>query len=288
MPPLICLDGFGLVWRLTIMTPSTVTLREKRSTSSTLPVLPLSRPAITRTRSSLRIFMRCGVRSPRSWRRLYAIFGMRYITSGASEKIFIKLFSRNSRATGPNTRVPTGSPTSLMRTAALESNRMYVPSLRRVSLRMRTTTQRTTLPFLMLESGAASFTLAVMTSPKPARSPRSPPRGKMHCSLRAPLLSATSRMVRIPIMTFSPQTFLGRLFFLNRLFNARIGFFFERRMIHTDLHGTPDYRSQLPALQFTERPALDDSHHIADLRRLLFIMRIEFFSLADNAFVNRM
>src|ERR1700721_2986469 len=65
---------------------------------------------------------------------------------------------------------------------------------------MRTTTQRTTLPFLMADSGAASFTAAVTTSPSPARSPRSPPRGRMHESLRAPLLSATSRIVLIPIM----------------------------------------------------------------------------------------
>src|ERR1700749_3660812 len=65
---------------------------------------------------------------------------------------------------------------------------------------MRTITQRTTLPFLIAESGAASFTAAVTTSPRPARTPRSPPRGKMHESLRAPLLSATSRIVLIPIM----------------------------------------------------------------------------------------
>src|ERR1700679_2602410 len=65
---------------------------------------------------------------------------------------------------------------------------------------MRTITQRTTLPFLIAESGAASFTAAVTTSPRPARNPRSPPRGKIHESLRAPLLSATSRIVLIPIM----------------------------------------------------------------------------------------
>src|SRR5262249_32645546 len=87
-------------------------------------------------------------------------------TSGGRETIFMNFLSRNSRATGPNTRVPTGSPISLIRTAALESNRMYVPSLRRVSLRVRTMTARTTLPFLILESGAASLTLAVTTSPR--------------------------------------------------------------------------------------------------------------------------
>src|SRR5882762_11847609 len=61
------------------------------------------------------------------------------ITSGASDTIFMNFLSRNSRATGPNTRVPTGSPTSLISTAALSSNRMYVPSLRRRSFRIRTT-----------------------------------------------------------------------------------------------------------------------------------------------------
>src|SRR5437764_12371332 len=65
---------------------------------------------------------------------------------------------------------------------------------------MRTITQRTTLPFLIAESGAASFTLAVTTSPRPARRPRSPPRGRMQESFLAPLLSATSRIVRIPII----------------------------------------------------------------------------------------
>src|SRR5579862_2171721 len=46
------------------------------------------------------------------------------ITSGASDTIFMNFLSRNSRATGPKTRVPTGSPTSLISTAALESKRM--------------------------------------------------------------------------------------------------------------------------------------------------------------------
>src|SRR5579871_4432019 len=46
------------------------------------------------------------------------------ITSGASDTIFMNFLSRSSRATGPNTRVPTGSPTSLINTAALESKRI--------------------------------------------------------------------------------------------------------------------------------------------------------------------
>ena len=45
-------------------------------------------------------------------------------TSGASETIFMKLRSRSSRATGPNTRVPRGLFWSSMITAAFSSNAM--------------------------------------------------------------------------------------------------------------------------------------------------------------------
>src|SRR5438445_9563664 len=53
-------------------------------------------------------------------------------------------------------------------------------------------TALTTVPFLVWPSGAASFTLAVMTSPSPALKPVEPPSGRIICSLRAPELSATS------------------------------------------------------------------------------------------------
>src|SRR5271163_2889463 len=119
------------------------------------------------------------------------------MTSGASETILRNFFSRSSRATGPNTRVPTGSLASLMTTAAFWSKRMYVPSRRRYSLRVRTITALTTLPFLTVPSGEASLTAAVTTSPRPAFLPRPPPRGRITCSLRAPELSATSRIVLI-------------------------------------------------------------------------------------------
>src|SRR2546427_7556976 len=46
------------------------------------------------------------------------------ITSGARETIFMKFFSRSSRATGPKIRVPIGSPASLMSTAAFWSKRI--------------------------------------------------------------------------------------------------------------------------------------------------------------------
>src|SRR5712664_3355137 len=135
---------------------------------------------------------------PGSGRSLFhSVSHRHYHTSGASETIFANFVSRSSRATGPNTRVPTGSLASLISTAALSSNRMYVPSLRRRSFRIRTTTAFTTLPFLTWLSGVASFTAAVMTSPRPACNPASPPTGMMHVSLRAPELSATVSQVRI-------------------------------------------------------------------------------------------
>src|ERR1700683_261842 len=132
----------------------------------------------------------------------------RYQTSGASDTILANCFSRNSRATGPNTRVPTGSFASLISTAALSSNRIYDPSRLRCSLRVRTTTARTTLPFLIWLSGAASFTAAVITSPSPARSPVSPPMGRIIVNWRAPELSATvshDRMRIIAVVSRSPS-----------------------------------------------------------------------------------
>ena len=45
-------------------------------------------------------------------------------TSGASEMIFMKRFSRSSRPTGPKMRVPRGSPSFLRMTAAFSSKRM--------------------------------------------------------------------------------------------------------------------------------------------------------------------
>src|SRR5579863_1683493 len=107
-----------------------------------------------------------------------------YRTSGAKDTIFRNFFSRSSLATGPKTRVPTGSPVSLISTAAFESNRMYVPSRRPYSLRVRTITALTTVPFLTCPSGDASFTLAVITSPRLACIPVDPPSGMIICSLR--------------------------------------------------------------------------------------------------------
>src|SRR6478609_345355 len=94
--------------------------------------------------------------------------GHLYSTSGASETIFMKLRSRNSRATGPKMRVPRGLFCASISTAAFSSNAMYVPSSRPNSLRVRTTTAVTTSPFLTDPCGLACLTVATMVSPMPA------------------------------------------------------------------------------------------------------------------------
>ena len=86
------------------LTPSTNTRLRSGYACSTLPLAPLSLPAMTRTVSPLWTFI--------------------YNTSGASEMIFMNRFSRSSRPTGPKMRVPRGSLSGLMITAAFSSNLM--------------------------------------------------------------------------------------------------------------------------------------------------------------------
>src|SRR5690625_7379798 len=78
-----------------------------------------------------------------------------YNTSGASETIRIKFFSRSSLATGPKIRVPTGSFSLLIITAAFSSKRIYLQSRRRLSFLVRTITAFTTSPFFTLPPGDA-------------------------------------------------------------------------------------------------------------------------------------
>jgi hypothetical protein len=81
-------------------------------------------------------------------------------TSGASETILMKPFSRNSLATGPKIRVPRGPRLSASRmTAAFSSNLIYEPSDRLISLAVRTTTARTIDPFLTAFNGAVGCRL---------------------------------------------------------------------------------------------------------------------------------
>src|SRR5207247_9909356 len=89
-------------------------------------------------------------------------------TSGASETIFMKLRSRNSRATGPKMRVPRGFKSLSIITIALLSKRSREPSSRRIGCFVRTRTARTTCPLYTVPVALASFTFAVITSPIPA------------------------------------------------------------------------------------------------------------------------
>src|SRR5207244_9024913 len=73
---------------------------------------------------------------------------LHYRTSGARETIFMKFFSRSSRATGPKMRVPRGFRPASMSTAAFSSNAIWVPSSRPWALFVRPTTACTTHPSL--------------------------------------------------------------------------------------------------------------------------------------------
>src|SRR6476646_3108115 len=117
--------------------------------------------------------------------------GHLYSTSGASETIFMKLRSRNSRATGPKMRVPRGLLPAEMMTAALSSKRMWLPSGRAYSLATRTITAVTTSPFFTAPLGCASLTDALMMSPTPPYCWPEPPITRIHMISLAPVLSAT-------------------------------------------------------------------------------------------------
>ena len=94
--------------------------------------------------------------------------------------IFMKFFERSSRTTGPKMRVPTGSFWLLRITAAFRSKRIAVPSSRRTSLAVRTTTALRTSPFFTRPRGIASFTDTTMMSPTEAYLRLEPPRTLMH------------------------------------------------------------------------------------------------------------
>ncbi len=109
----------------------------------------------------------------------------------------MNLRARSSRVTGPKMRVPIGSPCLLISTAALRSKRIAVPSARRISFAVRTMTAWCTSPFFTRPRGIASLTETTITSPTVAYFRFEPPSTLMHCTRRAPELSATSRLVCI-------------------------------------------------------------------------------------------
>jgi len=116
----------------------------------------------------------------------------------ASDTIFMKFFSRSSRATAPKMRVPFGLPSLSTSTQAFESKRTYEPSSRRVGNLQRTMTAWTLSPAFTSPFGSAFLTVQTTRSPTPmVRREKRPvavedPRTPMTMASFAPLLSATS------------------------------------------------------------------------------------------------
>src|SRR6056300_442864 len=107
-------------------------------------------------------------------------FCRHYITSGARDTIFINFLLRSSLVTGPKIRVPKGSPFALTKTAALVSNLIALPSLRRISFFVLTITAFKTSPFLTLPLGIASLAEKFNVAPKEALPLLDPPKTFMH------------------------------------------------------------------------------------------------------------
>src|SRR5271157_4623502 len=151
---------------------------------------------------------------------------------------------------------------------------MKVPSRRRCSLRVRTITALTAVPFLAVPSGDASLTAAVTMSPNPATRPVEPPSGRIICSLRAPELSATSSMLLIiTAIVVSPccSSGLARQLLLD--------WRHLRRAAHNFL--------QLPALQLRQRTRLFNLHKITEMRRAVLVVCIKLFAARHHALVER-
>src|SRR3954462_11368035 len=107
----------------------------------------------------------------------------------------------------------------------------------------------TTCPFFTFDSGVASFTEAVTMSPSLAYRPVDPPIGLMTAILRAPELSATSRIDRIWIMAVSP-------------------WLSNRRCLADDA-------DERPAFPAAHRARFDDGDGVADAGRALLVMQHE-------------
>src|SRR6185436_15588182 len=177
----------------------------------------------------------------------------------------MKFLSRSSRATGPNTRVPIGVPSSLISTAAFWSNLTYVPSARRTSLRVRTITASWTVPFFIVPSGEASLTVTLMRSPRLAIFPVEPPIGMIISTRRAPELSATSREVCIWITVVTSDYCLEAIHRFHRFLLCVICVIcgLLRRFLN-DLNYTP-------ALARGKWTRFNDSYLVADGRAELVV-----------------
>src|SRR5215212_6682219 len=172
--------------------------------------------------------------------------------------------SRNSRPTGPKMRVPRGAPWLLIRTAALSSNLMWLPSGRPYSCAVRTTTARTTSPFLTAAFGCACFTVAIIVSPTPPYLRPEPPSTRMHRSSFAPLLSATRSRDSCWITLLLLFAICGST--------------------PLDLHTPLDDFANDPSLPLGQRPGLLDPDNVPRFAGILLVVS-EKFARARNALV---
>src|SRR5215510_11222338 len=223
---------------------STVARLSSGNTRNTLPILPRSLPAITITVSFF--FTRANITGS-------------YRTSGAREIIFINRLARNSRATGPKIRVPTGSRWLSNKTAELVSKRMYEPSGRPISFAVRTITARMTSPFFTLAFGIASLIDTTISSPTDAYLRRVPPSTRTHRTRRAPELSATSRMVSTWIILCS---------------------------FHSLNHCRFNDVLYAPALVPAEGPRLHNRHLVPDVTAVVRVMGFVFLELSHVLLVD--
>src|SRR5829696_4526409 len=193
------------------------------------------------------------------------------ITSGASEMMRMKRFSRSSRPTGPKIRVPRGSPSGLKITAAFSSNLMYEPSARRRSFAVRTTTALTISPFLTFPPGMASLTVATMMSPMPAYRRPDPPSTRMHKISLAPVLSATLSRDSCWIISALPsQTHTGALPPW-----TPAGAPPQTPEAHHVLLGFLQNFDETPALGGAQRSGLHHAYPVAKGGTVLFVVRLE-------------
>src|SRR4051794_12098504 len=150
-------------------------------------------------------------------------------------------------------RVPIGSPSGEMSTAALRSKRTLEPSGRRTLVRVRTMTALCTSPFFTRPRGIASLTETTITSPIEANLRLEPPSTLTHITLRAPELSATSSLLFIWIMASGPSA----------LCRCRAA------------------ENHFPALALRHRPALADLHPVAGLHVVALVVREIFLRAHD-------
>src|SRR5580698_2810663 len=180
--------------------------------------------------------------------------------------IFMNFFARSSRTTGPKIRVPIGSICLLISTAALRSKRIALPSARRTGKAVRTTTAWCTSPFFTLPRGIASLMETTITSPTEAVLRLEPPSTLMHCTRRAPELSATSRFDSTIIIACSSDA-------------GRRGGFGDCRTVAL---------SHNPGLALADRRAFFNADQITFNTGIGFVMRRIFLRAANELLIYRM